>query len=103
MASRRLPSLKALRAFEAAARHGSFSEAARELNVTHAAISHQIRALEEELGAALFHRTGRHVELTERGVSVALSLAPASAQASAIWSKPADSTGSSFAPRSGRP
>ena len=67
MALRRLPSLKALRAFEAAARHGSFSAAAGELSVTHAAISHQIRALEEELGAQLFHRTGRHVELTERG------------------------------------
>ncbi|MDO9125503.1 MAG: LysR family transcriptional regulator, partial [Parvibaculum sp.] len=47
MALRRLPSLKALRAFEAAARHGSFSRAAAELSVTHAAISHQIRALEE--------------------------------------------------------
>ena len=51
MLTRRLPSLKALRAFEAAARLGSFSRAAAELGVTHGAVSHQIRALEEELGA----------------------------------------------------
>jgi LysR family transcriptional regulator, glycine cleavage system transcriptional activator len=62
--ARRLPSLRGMRAFEAAARHLSFSRAAAELNVTHAAISHQIRALEAELGAALFIRHARGVALT---------------------------------------
>ena len=52
----RLPSLNGLRAFEAAARHLSFTNAASELNVTQTAISHQIRRLEEELGVRLFVR-----------------------------------------------
>jgi LysR family glycine cleavage system transcriptional activator len=59
-----LPPLSALRAFEAAARHMSFSKAADELHVTPAAISHQIHALEEDLGAKLFHRMNRSIELT---------------------------------------
>ncbi|HWB49551.1 MAG TPA: transcriptional regulator GcvA [Stellaceae bacterium] len=59
-----LPPLSALRAFEAAARLQSFSRAADELNVTPAAISHQIRALEEDLGVSLFNRRNRAVELT---------------------------------------
>jgi LysR family transcriptional regulator, glycine cleavage system transcriptional activator len=50
----RLPSLNGLRAFEAAARHLSFTQAAAELNVTQTAISHQIKRLEDELGMALF-------------------------------------------------
>jgi LysR family glycine cleavage system transcriptional activator len=65
--SRNLPPLNALKAFEAAARHVSFTLAAAELNVTHAAISRHIRELEAWLGAKLFVRTGRGVELTERG------------------------------------
>lgn len=64
---RRLPSLSALRAFEAAARHGSFRVAAEELNVTHSAISHQVKALEQDLGVPLFARGGRTVQLTEEG------------------------------------
>ncbi|HEV2300340.1 MAG TPA: transcriptional regulator GcvA [Stellaceae bacterium] len=60
----RLPPLNALRAFEAAARHASFSKAAQELNVTPAAISHQIAALEEDLGVQLFHRLNRAIALT---------------------------------------
>ena len=64
---RRLPSLNALKAFEAAARHESFSDGADELFVTHAAISRHIRELEETLGTELFVRTGRGVELTEAG------------------------------------
>ncbi|MFO1171434.1 MAG: transcriptional regulator GcvA [Hyphomicrobiaceae bacterium] len=64
---RRLPSLTALRAFEAAARHESFSRAAEELFVTHAAISRQIRELETDLKLSLFRRTGRGVKLTEAG------------------------------------
>ena len=59
-----LPPLSALRAFEAAARLKSFSKAAEELNVTPAAISHQIHALEEDLGVQLFRRLNRAVELT---------------------------------------
>ena len=64
---RRLPSLSALRAFEAAARYGSFRAAADELNVTHSAISHQVKALEEHLGVPLFSRGSRAVRLTEEG------------------------------------
>jgi LysR family glycine cleavage system transcriptional activator len=64
---RQLPALNALKAFEAAARHESFSRAADELHVTHGAVSHQIRALEAELGLALFERDGKRVRLTEAG------------------------------------
>jgi LysR family glycine cleavage system transcriptional activator len=61
------PPLKAVRYFECAARHLSFSKAAEELNVTHSAISHQIKALEEWVGQPLFDRTGRALRLTEAG------------------------------------
>lgn len=64
-----LPSLNALRAFESAARHLSFSKAAEELSVTPAAISHLIRSLEEQLGVVLFHRLNKGVALTDAGVS----------------------------------
>jgi len=60
----RLPSLNGLRAFEAAARHLSFTVAASELNVTQTAVSHQIRRLEEELGVRLFVRQNRALALT---------------------------------------
>src|SRR5947209_987635 len=60
----RLPSLNGLRAFEAAARHLSFTRAADELNVTQTAISHQIRRLEEQLGIPLFVRRNRALALT---------------------------------------
>ena len=62
---RRLPSLNGLRAFEAAARHQSFTRAAEELNVTQTAISHQIKRLEEQLGVRLFLRRNRRLLLTE--------------------------------------
>ena len=62
-----LPSLSALRAFEAAAREGSFQAAARTLRLTPSAVSHQIRALELEFGQPLFLRRHRKVELTEAG------------------------------------
>jgi LysR family glycine cleavage system transcriptional activator len=62
----RLPSLNGLRAFEAAARHLSFTQAAAELNVTQTAISHQIRRLEEELGIRLFFRKNRALALTPK-------------------------------------
>lgn len=67
--SRRLPPLNALRAFEAAARHLSFTKAAEELFVTQAAVSHQIKALEDWLGAPLFLRQNRNLCLTEAGLA----------------------------------
>jgi LysR family glycine cleavage system transcriptional activator len=69
-----LPSLSALRAFDAAARCASFSGAARSLNVTPAAISQQVRALEAELGLSLVRRDGRGIALTEHGTLLARSL-----------------------------
>lgn len=69
--SDRLPPLTALRAFEAAARHLSFAKAAEELNVTPAALSFQIKSLEEHLGHALFIRLNRAVQLTEAGKTLA--------------------------------
>jgi LysR family glycine cleavage system transcriptional activator len=57
--TRRLPSMQTLRAFEAAARHENYSAAAQELGVTHGAVSHRIRELEEQLGVTLFRRAGR--------------------------------------------
>lgn len=65
--SRRLPPLNSLKAFEAAARHLSFTRAAAELNVTQAAISHQVKGLEESLGLALFRRVNRSLLLTDEG------------------------------------
>lgn len=65
--SRELPSLNGLRAFEAAARHLSFTRGGAELSVTQAAVSHQVRALEDQLGVRLFRRGGRALTLTEEG------------------------------------
>lgn len=67
MTSRQLPSLNALRAFEAAARHLSLSTAAKELNVTPAAVSHQVKALEDYLGVSLFRRAHNALLLTDAG------------------------------------
>lgn len=69
--SNRLPPLTALRAFDAAARHLSFRDAAAELSVTPAALSFQIKSLEDHLGAKLFHRLNRAVELTDAGRALA--------------------------------
>jgi len=66
--SQPLPPLNALRAFEAAARLHSVSQAAAQLHVTHGAVSRQIRALEEHLGLALFVKDGRGLKLTDAGV-----------------------------------
>lgn len=63
----RLPSLNSLRAFEAAARHLSFKKAAEELNVTPAAVGHQVKGLEQFLGMQLFRRLNRALLLTEAG------------------------------------
>lgn len=65
--NRALPPLNALRAFEASARHLSLTKAAGELNVTPAALSHQIKGLEDFLGQKLFHRRTRSIALTEAG------------------------------------
>lgn len=67
---RKLPPLNAVRAFEAAARHESFTAAANELCVTVTAISHQIRQLEAILGCKLFERSGRAVVLTAEGHAI---------------------------------
>jgi len=66
---RRLPPLNSLRAFEAAARHLSFSKAAAELHVTPGAISHQVKVLEDLLGVVLFHRLTRAIRLTDAGLA----------------------------------
>lgn len=73
----KIPSLTALRAFEAVARNLSFSKAANELFVTHAAMSHQVKALETWFGRELFIRRGRRIELTDIGetLSSQISLA----------------------------
>lgn len=71
-----LPPLNALRAFEAAARHASFTRAADELCVTQTAVSHQIRALEDHLGASLFERQPRSLVLTDAGRKWAAALHP---------------------------
>jgi len=63
----KLPSLNALRAFEAAARHLSFTRAAQELHVTQAAVSHQVKLLEDTLGVQLFRRLNRALLLTDAG------------------------------------
>lgn len=70
----RLPPLKSLQAFDAAARHLSFKRAAEELNVTPTAISHRIRTLEEHLGHRLFHRLTRAIRLTAAGEAYAPSV-----------------------------
>jgi len=66
----RLPSLNALRAFEAAGRHLSFSKAAEELHVTPAAVGHQVKVLEHDLGVVLFERLNRALQLTPAGQSL---------------------------------
>src|SRR6202171_6264988 len=64
---RRLPALNALKAFEAAARHESFTRAAEELCVTQGAVSHQVKALEQELGVKLFNRERQRLVITQAG------------------------------------
>ncbi|BBB68944.1 LysR family transcriptional regulator [Undibacterium sp. YM2] len=68
--SRHLPSLNAIRVFEAAARHLSLVKAAEELHVTHGAVSRQIKQLEENLGLELFERRNRAIFLTRAGLSL---------------------------------
>jgi LysR family glycine cleavage system transcriptional activator len=81
----RLPPLTALRAFDAAARHMSFAKAADELNVTPAALSFQIKTLEQHFGAPLFRRLNRAVELTEAGRALAPGAADGFQTLAAAW------------------
>ncbi|RDE19377.1 LysR family transcriptional regulator [Motiliproteus coralliicola] len=89
---RHIPALRALRAFEATARHLSFQQAAQELNVTHSAISHQIKKLEEELGKPLFDRLGRSIALTDEGqryfTHIHAALAQIEASTQSIFGEP---------------
>lgn len=80
MSASRLPSLAALRSFEAAARHRSAKLAAAELSVTPTAVSHQVRQLEEALGVQLFVRTPRQLVLTPQGRDLQAGLADAFAR-----------------------
>ena len=68
---RQIPPLAAVRVFEAAARHGNFTRAAAELGMTQAAVSYQMKLLEERLGAPLFARSGRGIVLSELGRRIA--------------------------------
>lgn len=96
--------LAALRAFEAAARHGSFKLAAQELSVTPAAVSHQLATLEAYLGSALFTRSNRLVQLTPLGLTLAQQVSKAfdglqkALQAAASHAKPANTLVVSAAP-----
>ncbi|MDR6586624.1 transcriptional regulator GcvA [Herbaspirillum frisingense] len=71
---RKLPNLPALRGFDAAARHECFSRAAEEVHVTPSAISHQVRALEADLGLQLFKRHGKRIAITETGQRFAATI-----------------------------
>lgn len=86
-----LPSLNWLRVFEAAARHASFARAGRELNMSAAAVSQQISALETSLGRPLFNRTANGVRLTTEGgdflPTVQVALASVEGKASALFSR----------------
>ncbi len=84
MARSRLPPLNAIKAFEAAARLGSFTRAADELNVTHGAVSRQIRLLEDWLGTRLFLRTSRNAVPTQAGSDLLAEVGPALDRLAAI-------------------
>ncbi|UGB39264.1 LysR family transcriptional regulator [Frateuria soli] len=87
MSERDLPSLHALRAFEATARLGSMSQAAQELHVTHGAVSRQIRSLEEALGQPLFARQGRGIQVTAAGRTLQESCQAAFGQLRESWAR----------------
>jgi LysR family glycine cleavage system transcriptional activator len=81
----RLPPLSAIRAFEAAARHGSFTKAAEELGMTQAAVSYQVKLLEDRVGTALFLRQPRRVVLSEAGKRLAPAVGEAFQRLSAAF------------------
>ncbi|PSM17676.1 LysR substrate-binding domain-containing protein [Nitratireductor sp. StC3] len=80
-----LPPMAALRAFEAVARHNSFTRAAGELGMTQAAVSYQIKVLEERVGVPLFVRRPRRIELTETGSRLAPAIGEAFERIAAAW------------------
>ena len=80
-----LPPLSAIRVFEAAARHLSFTRAADELGMTQAAVSYQIKLLEERVGGPLFLRRPREVALTEAGQRLAPRLRDAGSHGRLAW------------------
>jgi LysR family glycine cleavage system transcriptional activator len=92
----RFPSLSSIRAFEAAARLGSFSKAARELGTTSASVSYHVRQLEQQIGVPLFRRHPQRVELTEAGELVAAEAVNAFASLRASFIKAADLDQSRF-------
>ena len=89
-----LPSLNRLATFEAAARHESLKRAAAELNVTPGAVSHQIKALEADIGAALFKRVHRGVELTDAGTELFAVLSTAFSQTASVLENLSSGNGS---------
>ncbi|HEY0681324.1 MAG TPA: LysR substrate-binding domain-containing protein [Steroidobacter sp.] len=90
VADHRFPSLASIRAFEAAARHGSFAKAAQELDTTAASVSYHVRQLEKQIGVSLFLRHPHKVELTEPGVLIANEAMNAFAALRASFIKAAD-------------
>ncbi|HVJ41001.1 MAG TPA: transcriptional regulator GcvA [Dongiaceae bacterium] len=90
---RRLPSLNALRAFWAAARHGSFAAAATELHVTASAVSLQVRQLEDELGVKLFQRTPKGLVLSAQGAEILPGISDAFSQLQSTLIKGTDTGG----------
>lgn len=91
--SSRLPPLPAIRVFEAAARHLSFTRAAAELGMTQAAVSYQIRLLEDRVGAPLFHRLTRKVALTEIGARLAPAVTEALTRLAGTFAAVRDDSG----------
>src|SRR5262245_26059914 len=89
----RLPPLPAIRVFEAAARHLSFTRAAAELGMTQAAVSYQIRLLEDRVGQPLFRRLTRKVELTDTGARLAPTVTEALARLAGAFAALRDDTG----------
>jgi LysR family transcriptional regulator, glycine cleavage system transcriptional activator len=87
MAETPLPPLNAIKAFEVAARRGSFVEAAKDLNVTHWAVGKQIRLLEDWLGVPLFERRARGVRLTDQGADLLTDVSAALARLTLATSK----------------
>jgi LysR family transcriptional regulator, glycine cleavage system transcriptional activator len=83
----KLPPLTALKAFEVAARHLSFSKAGDELFVTHAAVSHQMRKLEDWFGTKLFSRRGRGIQLTQSGKMLFKYLSPSLAELAEVCAR----------------
>jgi LysR family transcriptional regulator, glycine cleavage system transcriptional activator len=94
---RPIPSLSAVRAFEAAARLGSFTRAAAELHMTQAAVSYQIKQLEQKLGISLFRRESRQVVLTAAGQRLAPAVLDAFKQLHAAFARVAERNDSELA------